>query len=397
MTKGSAEEQVDMYRKLLGERNADLEEEADKVFNDTTSSEVVATPASTETALVEYRDQMVARIVDTTENALYAAYDAHATSRNNDDAAAILPSTEMRARLTRFVGFLLKEGAVYPLDLTRFLTMGPNPRRICLLPEDRLFEVTATLVDVGLRDTALLSVMFHEDLRVFAHPVSKIHQSLEFLRQEGVALSETLSTILIDCPSLIADLDQDDWRQRKDWFDHHFTTRSFREFLITQPAVLLEPLRDIEEKFFYVYTEMGVDQKQMMECFVFMHTIDHIKCRHEFLRRCGFYKFPDPKKRVINLNPHLRKIFDWSETKFISLVPGFLLKDYRIFKRIYLQELDDALAEIEDEAEEDPELAEREAEARKRREELGANPEGFFMPGKKFRRQMMRRAFSDDD
>ena len=81
----------------------------------------------------------------------------------------------------------------------------------------------------------------------------------------------------------------------------------------------------------------------------------------------------------------------------MSLVPGFLLKDYRIFKRIYLQELDDVFAEMEDEMEEDPEVAEREAEAKRRKEEMGANPEGFFMPGKKFRRQMRRRAFADDD
>jgi len=384
-----------MYRRLLGEKEEAPAERMEEVFDGAASDEVVTTTASSEAALVEYRDQMVARIVETTENVLNSLQDANVS--NEYDAPAIHPSAEMRQRLTRFVGFLLKEGAVYPLDLTRFLTVGPNPRRICFLPEDRLFEVTAALVDVGLRDKALLSVMFHDDLRVFTHPVSRIHESLQFLRKDGVALSETLSTILIDCPGLLADLDQDDWRRRKDWFDHHFTSRSFREFLITQPAVLHEPLEDIEEKFFYVYTEMGVDQKQMMECFVFMHTIDHIKCRHEFLRRCGFYKFPDPRKRVINLNPHLRKIFDWSEAKFVSLVPGFLLKDYRIFKRIYLQELDDVFAEMEDEMEEDPEVAEREAEAKRRKEEMGANPEGFFMPGKKFRRQMRRRAFADDD
>ena len=247
MTKGSAEEQVNMYRRLLGEKEEAPAERMEEVFDGAASDEVVTTTASSEAALVEYRDQMVARIVETTENVLNSLQDANVS--NEYDAPAIHPSAEMRQRLTRFVGFLLKEGAVYPLDLTRFLTVGPNPRRICFLPEDRLFEVTAALVDVGLRDKALLSVMFHDDLRVFTHPVSRIHESLQFLRKDGVALSETLSTILIDCPGLLADLDQDDWRRRKDWFDHHFTSRSFREFLITQPAVLHEPLEDIEEKF----------------------------------------------------------------------------------------------------------------------------------------------------
>ena len=35
----------------------------------------------------------------------------------------------------------------------------------------------------------------------------------------------------------------------------------------------------------YVFFEMGLDQKQMMECKLFSHNIDHITIRHEFLKR----------------------------------------------------------------------------------------------------------------
>ena len=230
-----------MYKKLLGDGNEETDE---------TTMEVCEEDSS-ETSLVVYRDRMVARIVDQTEDALIAAASVASLANDAASSSSNLPSTEMREKLTRVVSFLLKHGAVYPLDLIRFLTIGPNPRRFCFLPEDRLFEMTAELVQVGLRDKALLSVMFHDNLKVFTHPVSKITENLEFLRgqTEGLAMSENLSTVLIDCPSLLADLDRDDWRERKEWFDHNFTARSFREFLITQPAVLHEPLRDIEEKF----------------------------------------------------------------------------------------------------------------------------------------------------
>jgi len=163
-----------------------------------------------------------------------------------------------------------------------------------------------------------------------------------------MALSETLSTILIDCPELLVDFDEADWNTRKEWFDWNFTTRSLREFLITQPQVLFLPLEDIADKFNYVMFEMGLDQKQMMECQLFSHSLFHITCRHEFLKRCGFYKFPDPRKRVVNLNPHLEKILDMNDLSFVGLVPGVHLRDYRVFKDMMRKEIEEA-----DELEED--------------------------------------------
>ena len=46
---------------------------------------------------------------------------------------------------------------------------------------------------------------------------------------------------------------------------------------------------------------------------------------------------------MINLNPHLDKILDWSDAQFVRLVPGFDLKDYFIFKRIMMQEIEERL------------------------------------------------------
>ena len=95
--------------------------------------------------------------------------------------------------------------------------------------------------------------------------------------------------------------------------------------------------------------------------------------------RCGFYKFPDPKRRVVNLNPHLRKILDWNDARFVTLVPGFELNDYRIFKKLFFQELEDV---FEEEEVYDPEEQALEEEAAKRREEKKRNKQnvpGCFM------------------
>ena len=112
--------------------------------------------------------------------------------------------------------------------------------------------VTSALVDIGLRDKALLSVMFYDNLQIFSQPVLKILQTVETLRQKGLTLSETLPTILIQCPQLLVDFDENDWQERKEWFDYNFTARTFGEFLITQPQVLTHPMEDIEEKFKWV-------------------------------------------------------------------------------------------------------------------------------------------------
>ena len=121
--------------------------------------------------------------------------------------------------------------------------------------------MTGSLVDLGITEKALLSVMFHNNLQVFSQPVHKIIQTLQTLREQGLALSETLPTILISCPGLLVDFDPSDWEARKEWFDYNFTKRTFGELLITQPQVLLHGMEDIKEKFKWVFLLAGSRRK----------------------------------------------------------------------------------------------------------------------------------------
>ena len=116
-------------------------------------------------------------------------------------------------------------------------------------------------MDLGITEKALLSVMFHNNLQVFSQPVHKIIQTLQTLREQGLALSETLPTILISCPGLLVDFDPSDWEARKEWFDYNFTKRTFGELLITQPQVLLHGMEDIKEKFKWVFLLAGSRRK----------------------------------------------------------------------------------------------------------------------------------------
>lgn len=293
------------------------------------------TEINIETRLAEYRERTLDLVMNRVEEALRAP--------DPQSGQTLAFSEETREKLGQICGFLLDEGAIYPPDMIKFMTTEPNPAGFCALPVDRLIEVSSTLVDIGLRDKPLLSVMFYNNLQVFGNPVSKIFENIQKLRSEDLSLSESLPTVLIKCPGLLVNFDEKDWHARKEWFDFNFTHRTFGEFLITQPQVLFHTMEDIQERFNYVFFEMGLDQKQMMECKLFSHNIDHITIRHEFLKRCGYYRFPDPKKRVINLNPHLDKILDWSDAQFVRLVPGFDLKDYFIFKRIMMQEIEERL------------------------------------------------------
>ena len=244
MTKGAEEEEKKEYRKLL--KATQLEFDSGKENEGNAEARLVESD-SVETSLTEYRERVTTHIVSLTENAFQAQA---AESDVTGDSSTIIWSPETREKIARAVGFLLKDGGVFPPDLIRFLTTGPtNPRTFCSLPEDRLVEICSRLVEVGLRDKSLLSVMWHDDLKVFSNPASRIYEALEFLREEGLAMSESLPTILIDCPRLLVDLDKADWRIRRDWFDHNFTSRSLREFLITQPSVLHRPMEELEEKF----------------------------------------------------------------------------------------------------------------------------------------------------
>ena len=194
-----------------------------------------------EDSVATYRGPTVAWVVSRVENVLYAP--------DVETGRRIVWCDETHEKLNEFSALALRVGGVHPADLVRFLTADPNPAAFCALPGDRLMEVTSGLIDVGIRDKSLLSVMFHDNHKVFENPVSRIWETLETLRQRGLALSETLPTILIDCPGLLVDFDEADWNERKEWFDWNFTSRSFREFLITQPQVLFSPLADVEDKF----------------------------------------------------------------------------------------------------------------------------------------------------
>ncbi|XP_014666461.1 PREDICTED: uncharacterized protein LOC106808314 [Priapulus caudatus] len=119
-----------------------------------------------------------------------------------------------------------------------------------------------------------------------------------------------------------------------------FTRSDVNKMCVANPSILSDPWEQLEEKLHYVLFCMGLSQTSIVKSNLMKHSIDHIQCRHEFCLRAGFFKVPDPKRRMRTDNASLRSIIDASDSNFLrSVCRGlFSLRDYRVFRSMLANE-----------------------------------------------------------
>ena len=77
------------------------------------------------------------------------------------------------------------------------------------------------------------------------------------------------------------------------------------------PPLLVDNLHHIRYKYCYVYMVMQLDADEMCVTHLFTHSTEHIRTRHLFLQRAGFYDPPNRKTGATKFaNPRLGHIVD---------------------------------------------------------------------------------------
>lgn len=108
--------------------------------------------------------------------------------------------------------------------------------------------------------------------------------------------------------------------------------------IATNPDLLFCDFSFIQDRFNYVFHEMGISQRQMMYSKLFTYPMEHIHVRHMFLVRAGFFRKIKNKDAQIHNNPSLDKIIDPSDEEFAKNFGGMTLTDYLAFKKLLLRE-----------------------------------------------------------
>ena len=144
------------------------------------------------------------------------------------------------------------------------------------------------------------------------------------------ALIECGETALLDAERV----DRGALRTRLDDLNAEFFTRAQLERALPRsPRLLVDNMHAIRYKYAYVYMLMGLDAKEMCVTRLFMHSIEHIRARHLFVARAGFYDRPDKKGATRCHNPRLVHIVDSGLDEFLRLCTRSLMTrdDYRAF------------------------------------------------------------------
>ncbi|KAL4228752.1 Mitochondrial transcription termination factor 4 [Mactra antiquata] len=105
------------------------------------------------------------------------------------------------------------------------------------------------------------------------------------------------------------------------------------------PNVLFYDLSYIQERFNYVYHQMGITQPQMMYSKLFTYPMEHIITRHLFVVRAGYFKKLQKSKGQVDMNPKLDTIIDTTDDEFAEKFGNMTSLDYQTFKSLVVNDI----------------------------------------------------------
>lgn len=174
-----------------------------------------------------------------------------------------------------------------------------------------------------------------------------LHSFTSILRSTGMQEKDILSLISEE-PSVLL-INSSIILPRVDALRAIFKSTDVHELLRKSPNIMTEDWNDIREKFDYVFSSMGITQRQMMYSHMFSYPLEHIRTRHLFLVRSGNYAMPNKKKKELVKNARLQDIIDTSDADFARRFGNMTLKDYKTFDKMLQEDIEDAESDLDEE------------------------------------------------
>lgn len=292
------------------------------------------------------------------------------TLRNYSTVIVDQPSTssEMSARMNPSEIF---EKIVYKLKQGGHVVVIPTNQR----QGSDLEKAIRILQDFGLDDQKIVDIFtgkpelfkisadkWREKLRIFQETgftmyqtilclsrnpsIFKISQQdllykLETVRQIGVK-GDKLPTMVYKSPEILTNATNEQIRVSANNLKSFFTTEQVIELLTYHPEVIFQNFDEMEEKYEYIYFNMGLESDKFRKSVRWVATpIEYIEMRHEILARTGAYIRPNPKKPMLSKdNPNLSDIFDTNEYTFATKVAGISVEEYQVFREMFNRQLE---------------------------------------------------------
>jgi hypothetical protein len=219
-------------------------------------------------------------------------------------------------------------------------------RRIAVCSIEWLNTLSSNMFKYGFSEKHLVDALCSYDDWSTLADAEKINKLCEIFRNASFKSSVYMNLIsqnqgVID---LLTNKSKLDIRMKE--LRMFFKKSHLERLLIRSPGLITDNIDSIRYKFNYVFTQMGIEQEEMCRSDVYNHSMKHIRERHLFLTRAGFYVKHNKKKTKINDNPKLAKIVDWPLDEYLTSCTRNLLKkeDYRVFcEYLSMENFDDEL------------------------------------------------------
>lgn len=200
-----------------------------------------------------------------------------------------------------------------------------------------LQSTTKFLREYGFSPKQVASI-FKRFPDIFDVEFTVISELLESLRKLGFYDVQLLKLVSYN-PDIIS-LRREEIVSRVNELKTLFKSRDILHLIAKSPFILTEDVGQIHSKFNYVFSEMGIAQRQMMYSNLFSHSLGHIRTRHQFLTRAGLYKKVAKDKGEINKNPLLQDILDRNDASFARKFGNMSELEFHTFGKMFEKEME---------------------------------------------------------
>lgn len=204
------------------------------------------------------------------------------------------------------------------------------------------YEVIETLVKVGNvtpEDAIHLLALFPSEL--VRHGTANITKNVEALSACGISSPRSIASAIKRCPPLLFARDPQEMQRFAHEIGGFFSKKQASHLISRCPQILLKPIEEIEEKYEYMFYQMGVEADDVAECVQWIDhlSLDDLADRHKFLLATGKFATPDPKRPQIRIeNPKLQRILDSNEEDFAINVARVSIEEWIVYKALRVKE-----------------------------------------------------------
>ncbi|CAI5439838.1 unnamed protein product [Caenorhabditis angaria] len=215
-----------------------------------------------------------------------------------------------------------------------------NPRLFrCFIdfPEEslKICRVLVEFANFSMEDSMRILALFPDDL--LKHGATNCAENIQSISACGLSAPRQIHSMIKRCPPLIFARDPQEMRKVAHELGAFFSRKQSSQLILKCPEVLLKPIEEIEEKYEYVFYQMGAEPDELSECKSWIEELswENLKNRHTFLQKTGKYSMPDPKRPQIRLeNPKMFRIIDSSDEDFSQNVAKVSLEEWMVYQTL---------------------------------------------------------------